>query len=110
MKIRQAYPKMPEYSDMLAFRCPACGCDHQVSVGPKSFWNPPNWTFNGDRNNPTINPSVLVTRKMPNGEERCHSFIRDGKIQYLNDCTHEFAGKTVELPDYTENELEEGYD
>ena len=47
---------------------------------------------------------------MPNGEERCHSFIRDGKIQYLNDCTHEFAGKTVELPDYTDNELEEGYD
>jgi hypothetical protein len=29
----------------------------------------------------------------------CHSFITDGKIQFLSDCTHSFAGKTVELPE-----------
>lgn len=27
----------------------------------------------------------------------CHSFVRDGKIEFLGDCTHEFAGKTVDL-------------
>ena len=29
----------------------------------------------------------------------CHSFVTDGKIQYLNDCTHEYAGQTIELED-----------
>jgi hypothetical protein len=28
---------------------------------------------------------------------RCHLFITDGKIEYLADCTHELAGKTVEM-------------
>ena len=27
----------------------------------------------------------------------CHSFVTDGKIQFLGDCTHELAGQTVEL-------------
>jgi hypothetical protein len=29
----------------------------------------------------------------------CHSFIKNGKIQYLSDCTHELKGKTVQLTD-----------
>ncbi|MGC4033677.1 MAG: hypothetical protein QM754_18485 [Tepidisphaeraceae bacterium] len=28
---------------------------------------------------------------------RCHSFVRDGQIEFLGDCTHELAGKTVPL-------------
>lgn len=32
-------------------------------------------------------------------ESRCHSFITDGKIQYLSDCFHELAGQTVDLPE-----------
>lgn len=27
----------------------------------------------------------------------CHSFITDGQIQYLSDCTHSLAGKTVPM-------------
>jgi hypothetical protein len=27
----------------------------------------------------------------------CHSFVTDGKIQYLSDCTHAMAGQTVDL-------------
>jgi hypothetical protein len=27
----------------------------------------------------------------------CHSFVKNGYIQYLSDCTHEFAGLTIEL-------------
>jgi hypothetical protein len=37
------------------------------------------------------------------GDERktfvCHSFVTDGRIQYLGDCTHAMAGQTVDLPD-----------
>jgi hypothetical protein len=29
----------------------------------------------------------------------CHSYVTDGKIRFLDDCTHELAGKTVELED-----------
>lgn len=104
MKIKEGYPDRPEFSDMLCFRCPACGTEHFVSVGPKSFWKI-RWQFNGDRDKPTINPSILVTADVPADVKitpnirRCHSFVRDGKIQFLGDCTHDYAGKTVELPE-----------
>lgn len=101
-KFVKARPLDPELDDMLKFYCPACQEAHWVSVGPKSFWNI-RWQFNGDCERPTINPSLLVTHKMPDGENRCHSFVRDGKIQYLSDCTHAMAGKTVEIPDWAED-------
>ena len=42
---------------------------------------------------------------MPNGWtcKRCHSFVTDGRIQFLSDCTHALAGQTVDLPDIKEN-------
>lgn len=30
----------------------------------------------------------------------CHSVVTDGKIAFCSDCTHEMAGKTVDLPDW----------
>jgi len=38
---------------------------------------------------------------MPDGvsEYRCHSFVRDGRIEFLSDCTHALKGQTVDLPD-----------
>jgi hypothetical protein len=35
---------------------------------------------------------------------RCHSFITDGKIEFLSDCTHSLAGQTVELKPVLEDE------
>ena len=32
----------------------------------------------------------------------CHSFITDGRIQYLGDCTHPLAGQTLDLPNWEE--------
>lgn len=109
MKIKKAFPDNPEYSDMLMFRCPACGGNHMISIGPKSYWNI-RWQFNGDYNKPTINPSVLVTHEIPADVKiepdirRCHSFIRDGKIEFLSDCTHHLASQTVELPDFPDED------
>lgn len=54
-----------------------------------------NWTWNGNIEYPTLKPSVLVTRP----DNRCHSFINDGYVQFLDDCTHELKGMTVELLD-----------
>lgn len=50
-----------------------------------------------------MSPSILVQY---NGSDagidgappaRCHLFIRAGQIEFLGDCTHEFAGKTVPM-------------
>ena len=55
------------------------------------------WTFNGNYEKPTFAPSMLVNRG--EAKRRCHSFVRDGKIQFLNDCFHQHAGKTLDLED-----------
>lgn len=73
------------------FHCPACDEVHAVRTGPNG------WQWNGDRDKPTLTPSVLVTgRGDPN--YRCHSFVTDGRIQFLDDCSHALAGQTVDLP------------
>lgn len=61
----------------------------------------PCWSWNGDTEKPTLKPSILS--KAPYGPEkieiRCHSFVNDGQVQFLNDCSHEFAGQTLDLLD-----------
>lgn len=106
----------------MLFECPGCGMMHQVNVsGPGR----PMWTWNGSMERPTFSPSVLVTYdhmseagrarskafreqhgRHPTHEENpydvhdvCHSFVTDGRIQFLNDCTHALAGQTVDLPE-----------
>ena len=59
----------------------------------------PSWNWNGDYENPTVSPSILLRR--PGFVNHC--FIRDGKIQYLNDCTHSMAGKTVDMVNFPED-------
>ena len=72
------------------FHCP--GCDHGHSVVT------PQWSWNGSYEAPTFNPSVL-TYDVPDNTNRCHSFVENGKIRFLNDCDHNLRGQTVDLPD-----------
>ena len=67
------------------FWCPGCRMGHHFDA---------RWTFNADRELPTFTPS-LVTKI---GEDRaCHLFLREGVLQFLNDCWHDLAGKHVPL-------------
>ena len=62
---------------------------------------PLNWQFNGDRDNPTFTPSLLI-RYYHEPRKRdyiCHSFITNGKWKYCGDSTHELAGQTVDMED-----------
>ena len=79
---------------LVAFWCP--GCDGMHSVGVK---HPAQvvWGWNGDGDKPTFTPSVLV--RSGRGANVCHSYVTDGRIRFLSDCTHELAGQTVDLPD-----------
>lgn len=101
--------------DQVAFWCPGCDSAHAIKTGPGG------WGWNGSAEWPTFTPSLLVRtgHHIPNNPNAacwctwnaehpeepspfkcgvCHSFIRDGQIQFLTDCTHALAGQTVSIP------------
>lgn len=80
------------------FECPACGYGHAVHVG-KPNPNGAQWTWNGSVDAPTFHPSLLVNQHGDGDIPRCHSWVKDGKIQFCLDSTHDLKGQTVELPD-----------
>jgi hypothetical protein len=68
--------------------CPGCEKEHPFDQ---------RWEFNGDLDRPTFRPSLRVFGKK--GETLCHSFVVDGRIQFLDDCAHNLKGQTVDLPE-----------
>jgi hypothetical protein len=83
------------------FDCPGCGFLHVVHVSQGNVPRPV-WTWNGSVDAPTFSPSIAVSWRAPDGGRMCHSFVREGKIEFLSDCTHSLAGQTVELPEVDE--------
>ena len=106
----------------LAFQCPGCNTSHSVAIGTGPG---PRWIYNGNAERPTFSPSVLVRsghyvqgydgggcwcdyykENPPEQGEHvfacgiCHSYVRDGRIQFLGDCTHALVGQTVDLPEW----------
>lgn len=90
---------------LVNFWCPGCDDAHTINTNT--------WTWNGDLERPTFTPSVLVGgvqwdpeygfhkpnhNVAPGAPIVCHSFVTDGRIQFLGDCTHSLAGQTVPLP------------
>ena len=122
MKPSSAHPRITRQGDLLSFQCPGCGEEHTVRINSAER---PSWTWNGDVERPTLTPSVLNRsgHYLPDhqgegcwctyNEERreageseapfrcrqCHSFVRDGRIEFLKDCSHDLAGQTVDLPE-----------
>lgn len=83
------------------FDCPGCQCAHGVWT-TRANKKGAMWSYNGDPDKPTVNPSIVVRYQLQSGSTHvCHSYIRDGHIEYLDDCTHELRGKTVTLPEIT---------
>ena len=99
----------------LTWWCPGCNDAHSIQhgEGPR-----PRWGWNGNAERPSFTPSVLVTYgAVPDAEEefkewrterRCHSFVVDGKMQMLGDCTHALAGQTVPIPAWPRPEWRDG--
>lgn len=112
----------------LAFYCPGCKEYHAVHVDRPEH---PVWGFNGNYEKPTFTPSILVKsghycdhakpddcwcnfkERFPDEGEPpfkcgiCHTYVTDGKIRYLDDCTHELAGQTIDMPEPPEEQEEE---
>ncbi len=79
------------------FFCPGCQSSHIIG---------PDWQFDGNLERPTIAPSILVQGVAdafgdpPDPTPTiCHSFVRDGRIEFLTDSIHALAGQTVDLPE-----------
>ena len=113
----------PVVAGWLMFRCPGCNDIHTIVVGDGPG---PRWEWNGNMVRPTFAPSVLCTSghysklhkpgdwcwctydaEHPDDPlkfncERCHSFVRDGQIQFLDDCSHPLKGQTVPLPEWVD--------
>lgn len=84
--------------------CPGCYQDSQQRhPDEERYWinsalhcfNAAIHTFNGDLQKPTLSPSLLCR----GATLVCHSYVKDGMIQYLGDCTHPLANQTVDLMD-----------
>lgn len=106
--------------DYLMFWCPGCDEAHQITIRADKG---PVWAWPGKSvTKPTFTPSLMVQghRMSERGlaefqawekagrpsrlspfdmrETLCHSFITDGKIQFLMDCSHSLKGQTVDIP------------
>lgn len=70
---------------------------------PNAFYIADNrgWTWNENYEKPTVSPSVLLC----GNNFRSHLFIQDGKLKYLSDCSHGYAGHTVDMIDFPEDWL-----
>lgn len=107
---------------LVQFYCPGCEELHTICIeGPNA------WGFDGNYEAPTVTPSVLVTsghyvsthkpgdncwcdfesrtgRKSKFSCKRCHTFIKNGVIEFLSDCSHALANQTISLPNISDYE------
>lgn len=56
--------------------------------------------FNGDHEAPTFSPSILTDKGRG---VKCHSYVTDGSIRYLDDCQHPLKGQTIPLPEIVDD-------
>lgn len=84
------------------FDCPGCQGGHAVHIKPhKNPVSGASWDYNGNINKPSFTPSILSKVSFSQGSNKpegiCHIYVTNGQIQFLSDCTHSLAGKTVDM-------------
>jgi Family of unknown function (DUF6527) len=99
--------KSSDGSEGFTYWCQGCNDRHSVRAVRAS--GGALWGFNGNHEKPTFTPSVMIRSgravdptyepQPDDPPEVCHTFITDGMVQFLSDCTHELAGLTLPLPD-----------
>lgn len=123
MRILSKILRADDLNSQLSFMCPGCKEVHIIKHGDGAG---PRWAWNGDVEKPTFAPSILVSgKKLTDKGNRdmemwrdsgypkqdqpfdtvatvCHSFVTHGQIQFLTDSTHELAGQTVDLQEWSE--------
>jgi hypothetical protein len=85
LKVRKAH-----FGKVYVFWCPGCEQTHSYDV--REDGKQPTWEFNGDMEKPSFTPSLAYPR--------CHLFVKNGVIEYCNDCYHHYAGLDVPMEDF----------
>lgn len=81
----------PEYKALM-WRCVGCGEVHVCQVdGPMMSVV---WVWCDSLTTPTLAPSIMERIE---GGKICHFYVSKGVVQFLRDCTHELAGKLVQM-------------
>lgn len=87
---------------LIEYWCPGCGREHTINLDlDLKAQGVPTWTLTGPDDTFTLHPSVnYVVRRRPEDPPRhvCHHWVRDGRIEFLGDCTHALKGQTVDVP------------
>lgn len=85
--------------------CPGCNQAHRITVvGDDGSRDTIIWDWDGNVEQPTFDPSILCK---VSELDTCHSYLKEGKWQFLSDSTHRLAGQTVDmipLPNWIINE------
>jgi len=94
--------KFKKTSEGYGFWCEGCKLPHFIAVDIPNEVTNAQWDVSWNLGEPTAKPSILVTFPWgdPPVNNVCHSYITEGKIEYLTDCTHHLAGQTIELPNF----------
>lgn len=83
------------------FWCPGCDEPHGVWIENPNELTNAKWDWNKSLTSPTFKPSIFVNapgQYHNPAQPSCHSFVTNGEIRFLSDCSHDLAGKTVPLP------------
>lgn len=87
--------KLVQQGRHVGFWCPACNEVHAINLDDVS--GPFRWTVDFEKN--TIHPSVRTL-----DATNCHSYVKNGQIEFLSDSNHAMRGTTVDLPDFPDHE------
>jgi len=94
---------IPDPSGAIAyFDCPGCRRVHALHLYPDRNAEGASWAWNRDMESPTFTPSIhaKIEYSEPGRSPKiCHSFVTNGWIRFLGDCTHDMAGQSIELPE-----------
>ena len=93
-------PCAPEEADAVWLHCPGPFPNRRIPVILRGERRGTGcWSWNGDTERPTLRPSILSTGHTESGAFRCHSFVSEGRIEFLMDCSHAHRGQTLDLLD-----------
>lgn len=101
----QASPFLRRSTNGFSHWCPGCKEMHTINTDAPNH-SGARWSFDGNVSAPTFSPSINISspeHTFPDGvkieAERCHYFLKSGRLEFLGDCTHALKGQTVPLPE-----------
>ena len=102
MKLKVLSKKLLQSEDgaRLWWYCASCDMLHPIALHNRPGESVDVWSWNNDAERPTFMPSFLTDMSGRNGPKRiCHTYIKEGMVEYLNDSTIHLRGVTKELQD-----------